>query len=381
MIEVFVGVLLEDCERLGRLERAHVIQVASRRGITPQQLDRTLAVLRSHGLLDGGPAVAGMSRGGPVITDACAAAPARPSSSPRQIGRHRLLSAEEEVQLGRRIQMGERAAQSLAAGEDLGEAVELVQDGHAARRTLVRHNVRLVIDIARRHLPGAGDLDLDDLIQEGVLGLNRAAQKFDPTMGFKFSTYATWWVWQAVIRAIANTGSTVRLPVRVHGDLRRVNRYARGFEERNGRAPTLAELAEGLGEKAGEVRALLDYSAPVVRLDVPVNREGGATLSDLVLASRAELPEEGTIHELLRRQILDTIEAELVGLDPRLARLLEGRFGLDGEVPMTLDALGKEFGCTRERVRQLEKKLFDRLRANNKLRTLTAEYLAMEAVA
>ncbi|MCJ1678245.1 sigma-70 family RNA polymerase sigma factor [Streptomyces sp. APSN-46.1] len=380
VIEACVEALVEDSERLGRLERAHIVQVASRRGIDPQQLGRVFAVLREYGVLGEEPGSKGAAPG-----EAGDAKPTARNSRdqseayPGRIGRHRILTAEEEVALGRRIQMGLQAAESVAGGEVSGELAELVRDGEAARRSLVRHNVRLAIDIARRYLPSAGDLELDDLIQDGVLGINRAAEKFNPTLGYKFSTYASWWVRQSVTRAIANTSSAVRLPVHIRDDLRRVEQYARRFEERNGCSATVAELAEGLGEKPEEIRALLDYSAPVIHLDVPVSEEGGATLGDLVLASKAERPEDETIRQLLREQILGTISTLLAGTDPRLARLLEGRFGLDGEEPMTLDALGKEFGCTRERVRQLEKRLFERLRENRGLRQLTVEFLAMEA--
>ncbi|MER6525644.1 sigma-70 family RNA polymerase sigma factor [Streptomyces sp. NPDC000987] len=387
VIEACVEALLEDSERLGRLERAHVVQVASRRGIDPQRLGRVLAVLREHGVLSEEPQNNALARGGAEADVKPTAFSGREESDayPGRLGRHRILAAEEEVALGRRIQMGLRAKESLRTEESAadceasGDVAELIRDGEEARKTLVRHNVRLAIDIARRYLPSAGDLELDDLIQEGVLGLNRAAEKFDPTMGYKFSTYASWWVRQSVTRAIANTGSVVRLPVHVRDDLRRVEQYARRFEERNGRSATVVELAEGLGEKPENIRALLDYSAPVIHLDIPVDEEGGATLGDLVLASKAERPEDEIIRRLLKDQILGTIGAMLTDADPRLARLLEGRFGLDGEDPMTLEALGKEFGCTRERVRQLEKKLLERLRDNCRLKRLTLEFLAMEA--
>ncbi|WSB55493.1 sigma-70 family RNA polymerase sigma factor [Streptomyces cellulosae] len=387
VIEACVEALLEDSERLGRLERAHVVQVASRRGIDPQRLGRVLAVLREHGVLSEEPQNNALASGGAEADAKPTAFSGREQSDayPGRLGRHRILAAEEEVALGRRIQMGLRAEESLRTEESAadceasGDVAELIRDGEEARKTLVRHNVRLAIDIARRYLPSAGDLELDDLIQEGVLGLNRAAEKFDPTMGYKFSTYASWWVRQSVTRAIANTGSVVRLPVHVRDDLRRVEQYARRFEERNGRSATVVELAEGLGEKPESIRALLDYSAPVIHLDIPVDEEGGATLGDLVLASKAERPEDEIIRRLLKDQILGTIGAMLTDADPRLARLLEGRFGLDGEDPMTLEALGKEFGCTRERVRQLEKKLLERLRDNCRLKRLTLEFLAMEA--
>ncbi|TLS43913.1 sigma-70 family RNA polymerase sigma factor [Streptomyces montanus] len=381
VIEACVEALMEDSERLGRLERAHVVQVASRRGIDPQQVGRVITVLREYGVLSEEPGGEGADRGG-IRTDTGPTASSGDNQSdayPGRIGRHRILTAEEEVALGRRIQMGLRAAESAEGGEVSDEVAELVRDGEAARRVLVRHNVRLAIDIARRYLPSAGDLELDDLIQDGVLGLNRAAEKFDPTRGYKFSTYASWWVRQSVSRAIANTSSAVRLPVHVRDDLRRVQQYARRFEERNGRSATVAELAEGLSEKPEEIQALLDYSAPIIHLDVPVDEEGGATLGDLVLAAKVERPEDEIIRGLLKEQILTTISTLLDGTDPRLARLLEGRFGLDGEDPMTLDALGKEFGCTREWVRQLEKKLLERLRDNCRLRQLTLEFLAMEA--
>ncbi|MEU9490328.1 MULTISPECIES: sigma-70 family RNA polymerase sigma factor [Streptomyces] len=381
VIEACVEALLEDSERLGRLERTHVVQVASRRGIDPQQLGRVLATLREHRVLSEEPQNNTSASSGTETDVKSTAFSGReqPDSYPEWLGRHRILAAEEEVALGRRIQMGLRAEESAAGWEASGDLAELIRDGEAARKNLVRHNVRLAIGIARRYLPSAGDLELDDLIQEGVLGLNRAAEKFDPAMGYKFSTYASWWVRQSVTRAIANTGSVVRLPVHVRDDLRRVEQYARRFEERNGRSATVAELAEGLGEKPESVRALLDYSAPVIHLDIPVGEEGGATLGDLVLASRVERPEDEIIRRLLKDQIFEMIGEILTDTDPRLARLLEGRFGLDGEDPMTLQALGKEFGCTRERVRQLEKKLLERLRDNCRLKRLMLEFLAMEA--
>ncbi|MGW1588317.1 sigma-70 family RNA polymerase sigma factor [Streptomyces sp. NPDC002386] len=379
VIDSFIEALLEDSERLGQLERAHVVQVASRRGISPQQLDRVFTVLRGHGALSEEPKD-GRTAFGEVTESEPDSSECDTSDSPLgQIGRHRILSADEEVALGRRIQMGQRAAELLAAGEALGESAELVRDGDAARRTLVRHNVRLAINIAKRFLPSAGDLELDDLIQEGIVGLNRAAEKFDPAMGFKFSTYGSWWVRQAVSRAIANTSSAVRLPVHIREELRRIEKYARGFEMRNGRVPTVPELAEALEEKPASIQALLDYSAPIIHLDVPVDDEGGATLGDLLLTSKTERPEYETIHQILRQQILDTVSSLLEGADPRLMRLLEGRFGLDGDEPMTLEALGKEFGITRERVRQLEKKLLERLRANDKLKDLMMEFFATGA--
>jgi RNA polymerase sigma factor (sigma-70 family) len=382
VVERCVEVLLEDAERIGPLSLAHVTGVAERRGLNAAQLvdvRRALALLEvlqtdiqesgTSGRIDEG-------KPGDDVAGWVAA-----PTMPARLGKHTVLTAQEEVSLARRIQMGLKAEATTTSGETSAELSDLISDGLAAKRELVSHNMRLAMKTVQGYVaPGSktyvGDLTHEDLVQEASFGLNRAAEKFDPTLGYKFSTYATWWIKQSVTRAIENTATTVRLPTHVWTEWRQVDQYARGFEIRNGRPPTLGELAEATGKDPGHLRALFDWTASVVRLDTPVGGgDGSSSLGDLILRNPSKQADERILRDILQRQIRDRIEQIAEKYDPRFKAILVGRFGLDGSNEMTLEQLGKEFGITRERVRQLEKKILNVLRDDEVLRQLGHDFL------
>jgi RNA polymerase primary sigma factor len=256
----------------------------------------------------------------------------------RQIGDGRLLTPGEERELARRKDLGD---------ED-------------AKRKLIESNLRLVMSITR-HYTKAG-VPLLDLIQEGNLGLIRAVEKFDYRMGFKLSTYATWWIRQAVTRALADQGRTIRLPVHVAEQVRRVMRSRRLLTQKLNRDPTIDELAAESGFTAPRVEELLDLVEDPVSLETPVG-DGESMYGDLIEDTNAEAPDVTTALNLRTRELGDALKL----LNPRMRRVLELRFGLGEVRPKTLEDVGKELGITRERVRQLES------RALRELRTVAPE--------
>ncbi len=353
-----VEVLVEDADRLDILTWDHFVGVVSRRGLDSDEVGDTLSELALRGVT-----VEREPDGTPAPDDP----PARDSSSrlPAGMRRHRILTAEEEVGLGRRIQLGISAQRRLDEG-DAG-AQRLVDDGLRARDELVRSNLRLVVSIAQRYAGSAGDLDLDDLVQEGTLGLQRAAEKFDPALGYKFSTYATWWVRQSIGRGIDTTGFSIRLPVHICERVRKIGGYARAFESRNGRPPGLREIAEGVDMDAADVQALLDISRPLARLDAPVGDEGGGgTLGELLINDRIPPPDEVVTSNHFSEQVSGLLRAKF---DPRSVDILGRRFGLITDEPATLEEIARVHGLTRERVRQIELKL---------LMTLASDYVIQD---
>lgn len=375
-VERAYNALREDAERLGPLSSGHVVEVANRRELDAEQ---TASLIR---MLTDAEVVA------PQVTAAAAntdlAVPGQRVSAeellrvrdtmPGKLLNHRVLNAEQEVALGRRIQLGLKAGKALLDGGDGPELREFVSDGDNAKQVLIRYNMRLVREVAKSSLHIADELDFEDLIQEGSIGLNRAAAKFDPERGYKFSTYATWWIRQSISRGIDDTGSTVRKPVHVREQIRAILRYRRQFEARNGRLPTLEETAAALAKDAGTIQAALDFAAPLVRLDAPLgdDEDGGTLIAVLVPPGRS------VEDEVIDRAVLRAVERRLEELgeqyDRRFVRIMEGRFGLHGHDEMTLEALGKEFGITRERVRQLEKKIRDIIQADEVLQALSPRY-------
>ncbi len=254
---------------------------------------------------------------------------------PSQAWQHRLLSRQEEAALAERIGQGD-------------------QD---AWQDLVRHNLRLVVSIARRYA-GQG-LEFSDLVQEGNLGLMRAARGFDPSFGTKFSTYATWWVKQAMGRAVSNKASFVRLPVHAADQERLVNGARERLQAAMGREPTVEELSEYVGKSAREVREILAARKSVVSYDAPVGAEEDGKLSEL-LADEAEANAE----ELYMEDALkDSIHGLLAKLSARERYVLERRYGLDGSGCTTLGEIGEEIGVTRERVRQIQNTALRKLRS------------------
>jgi RNA polymerase primary sigma factor len=283
----------------------------------------------------------------------------------REIGRVPLLRADEEVALAKRIEAGVEAGARLramdAAGEEdarLRTSLEAVEaDAREARQALIQANLRLVVSIAKRYV-GRGLLLLD-LIQEGNLGVMRAVEKFDYTKGFKFSTYATWWIRQAVTRAIADQARTIRIPVHVVENVNKVTRAQRQLLQELVREPTAEEVAERVDMTPEQVRDIYRISLDPLSLDSPLGEEDEASLGDFIEDRDAEVPVDMAIRELLVEAVEEVLE-ELTERERDIVRL---RFGLDGDgKACTLEEVGREFGVTRERIRQIESKTLAKLR-------------------
>jgi RNA polymerase primary sigma factor len=288
----------------------------------------------------------------------------------RAIARTPLLFAEDEVRLGRAIQAG------LAADEALDETHRqppatsrarlgaISEAGRQAQRDLVQANLRLVVSIAKLRTYDGQGLDLADRIQEGNLGLMRAAIKFDPNLGFKFSTYATWWIRQSISRGVADRGRLIRLPVHVFENLHKIRGAQRALMSRYDREPTLAEVAEATGLAEASVQAILDYNRPVASLDATVaGTDGDMTFGDL-LSDEADVdgrndPVDCALASAMRRDLDDLLSTVL---DERERDVLERRNGYDGGVVITLDDIGKTHKVTRERIRQVERKAYQKVR-------------------
>lgn len=260
----------------------------------------------------------------------------------KEIGQVPLLSAEEE--------------QTLARAARAGDA--------DARRRLSETNLRLVVSVAKRYA-GRG-LPFLDLIQEGNLGLMKAAEKFEPDRGFKFSTYATWWIRQSITRAIADQGRTIRIPVHLVEHINRVRKTAGELLRKNGREPTAEEIAVRLEMEPDRVRELLQLAQEPVSLETPVGEEEDAHLEDFIQDEEAGLPVDEAGRQLLRRELMSVLKS----LTPREERVITLRFGLDDGRPRTLEELGKEFNVTRERIRQIEAKALRKLRHPSRAKRL-----------
>jgi RNA polymerase primary sigma factor len=279
----------------------------------------------------------------------------------KEIGRVSLLTAENERELAMRIEAGVQAAERRANGDvqtemDRRILTGAVRDGEEARAELISANLRLVVSIAKRYV-GRGMLFLD-LIQEGNLGLMRAVEKFDYTKGFKFSTYATWWIRQAITRAIADQARTIRIPVHMVESMNRVMRIQRQMTQELEREPTVEELAEKTGLTPDRVREIQRIALDPLSLDSPVNEEDDSNLADFIADSGADAPAEVAT----RRMLAQAVEEALGELSEREKEVVKLRFGLVDGQSRTLEEVGKEFGVTRERIRQIEAKTLAKLR-------------------
>jgi len=357
-----VRALVERGQRAGSLTGDEVADALTAGELPLEALDAVLQALASAGVEvveaeDGEPAAVGPEQ---EATDR-----ATQTSDPirlylRQIGRVPLLTAAEEVELSKAVEAGLFAAEKLA---EPGLPAALRRDletiaalGVAAKRHLVEANLRLVVSIAKRYV-GRGMLFLD-VIQEGNLGLIRAVEKFDYTRGFKFSTYATWWVRQAITRAIADQARTIRIPVHMVETINKVVRLQRQLVQELGREPTVEELAAAADLPVAKVPDILRLAQEPVSLDTPVGQADESHLGDFIEDSDAVVPGEAVSFVFLKEQLASVLHE----LSDREQRVIELRFGLVDGRPRTLEEVGQEFGVTRERIRQIEGKTLLKLR-------------------
>jgi RNA polymerase primary sigma factor len=287
----------------------------------------------------------------------------------KEIGRIPLLTAEQEVSLAKRMEAGRNAKRKLGKDkslsvEDRRELVATVKDGQAAKEHLIKANSRLVVSVAKKYV-GRG-VPFLDLIQEGNIGLIRAVKKFDYRRGYKFSTYATWWIRQAVTRAIADQGRTIRVPVHMYEQINRLARVSRQLVQELGRDPTVEEIAAELGVSPKKVERTIKVSQRPLSLEMPVGEEDDSFLGDFIEDSDAPSPTDQASLQLLREQI----DGIFSSLTPREVRILQLRFGLVDGYSYTLEEVGKKFGVTRERIRQIEAQALGRLRHPSRSRKL-----------
>jgi RNA polymerase primary sigma factor len=276
----------------------------------------------------------------------------------REIGRVPLLSAEEEVRLAQRMERGKIERLKPSGNR------RLIEDGEEAQRRLTEANLRLVVSVAKKYI-GRG-MSLLDLIQEGNIGLIRAVEKFDYTKGYKFSTYATWWIRQAITRAIADQARTIRIPVHMVETINRLIRISRRLLQELGREPTSEEIAVQMEISPEKVREIIKVSQEPVSLEMPIGEEEDSHLGDFIEDHTALAPADAASHQLLKEQVEDVLDS----LTERERKVLQLRFGLDDGRSRTLEEVGKEFHVTRERIRQIEAKALRKLRHPSRSRKL-----------
>lgn len=288
----------------------------------------------------------------------------------KEIGKVPLLSAEEEIELAQKMEAGEMAKSQLEeAGDDLDdeakkELQKLIAQGDYAKKKLAEANLRLVVSIAKRYV-GRGMLFLD-LIQEGNLGLIKAVEKFDYRKGYKFSTYATWWIRQAITRAIADQARTIRIPVHMVETINKLIRVSRQLLQELGREPTPEEIAEEMDIPVERVREILKISQEPVSLETPIGEEEDSHLGDFIQDENVPVPADAAAFTLLKEQLVEVLST----LTEREQKVLRLRFGLDDGRARTLEEVGKVFNVTRERIRQIEAKALRKLRHPSRSRKL-----------
>ncbi|MCS7252286.1 MAG: sigma-70 family RNA polymerase sigma factor [Thermoflexus sp.] len=287
----------------------------------------------------------------------------------REVTDHPLLTAEEEKELARRIARGREAARRLARNPQLPSPIRQrlerqIEEGRQAREKLITSNFRLVISVAKKY-QGLG-VPLLDLIQEGNMGLMKAVERFDPKRGRRFSTYATWWIRQAITRALAMQARTIRLPIHAQEQLRKTQRIAYQIEQEAGRPATPEEVAGRLGTETDKVEWLWNTARPLLSLEEPIDDEGETTLEGAIRDMESPAPDEVVAEQLLREQI-----QEILGeLSSRHARVLRLRYGFEDGRSYTLDEVAQRFGLSRERIRQIETEALRYLRKQLKVRQM-----------
>ena len=368
--------LYEQGKAKGTMTYDEIITKLSTTDIDPDQFDTVLETLEAMGV--------------EVIRDANSAeGPQTPEAAPeiddidlsmpegisiddpvrmylKEIGKVPLLSADEEINIAMRMEKGDEAKQMLESGinadgkpltdEEKKQCQAAIDDGTQAKRLLAEANLRLVVSIAKRYV-GRGMLFLD-LIQEGNLGLIKAVEKFDYRKGYKFSTYATWWIRQAITRAIADQARTIRIPVHMVETINKLIRVSRQLLQEYGREPTPEEIAKAMGISEAKVREIIKIAQEPVSLETPIGEEEDGHLGDFIPDDDAPAPAEAASHALMREQLWDVLNT----LTPREEKVLRLRFGLDDGNQRTLEEVGREFKVTRERIRQIEAKALRKLR-------------------
>ena len=286
----------------------------------------------------------------------------------REMARVPLLTSEEEVALAKKIEQGREAQRLLQEGvrsaEERACLEQIVSEGLAARDHLIRANTRLVVSIAKKYI--GRNVPFLDLIQEGNLGLMKAVEKFEYQRGYRFSTYATWWIRQTITRAIADQGRTIRVPVHMSDRIRRLYRRAQEIEQERGTRPTPEELAEEMGMEPKKVQWMMRVSWRPLSLEKPVGEDEDSELSNFIEDDQTPTPPDTAYQAMLR----DRIEEALSTLNPREVRILRMRFGLHNGRTYTLEEVGQKFGLTRERIRQIEGQALRRLRHPSRSRDL-----------
>ena len=368
--------LYEQGKAKGTMTYDEIITKLSTTDIDPDQFDTVLETLEAMGV--------------EVIRDANSAeGPQTPEAAPeiddidlsmpegisiddpvrmylKEIGKVPLLSADEEINIAMRMEKGDEAKQMLESGinadgkpltdEEKKQCQAAIDDGTQAKRLLAEANLRLVVSIAKRYV-GRGMLFLD-LIQKGNLGLIKAVEKFDYRKGYKFSTYATWWIRQAITRAIADQARTIRIPVHMVETINKLIRVSRQLLQEYGREPTPEEIAKAMGISEAKVREIIKIAQEPVSLETPIGEEEDSHLGDFIPDDDAPAPAEAASHALMREQLWDVLNT----LTPREEKVLRLRFGLDDGNQRTLEEVGREFKVTRERIRQIEAKALRKLR-------------------
>ncbi|GAB4433038.1 MAG: RNA polymerase sigma factor RpoD [Anaerolineae bacterium] len=292
----------------------------------------------------------------------------------KEMARVPLLAPAEEIMLAKNLERGRKAQKKLLKDIDLDMEAErklrrAIREGDRSRDHLIKANTRLVVSIAKKYM-GQG-VPFSDLIQEGNLGLMKAVEKFDYRRGYKFSTYATWWIRQAITRALADQGRTIRVPVHMSDRIRKLHQVSRQLEQVWGRKPTPEELAEHMELEPAKVRWMLRVSRHPVSLERPVGEEEDSELGNFIEDEDAPTPPDAAYHRLLQEKLEDVLST----LTPREARILRLRFGLQNGRSYTLEEVGKKFGLTRERIRQIEGQALRKLRHPRRSRQLR-DYLS-----
>ena len=368
--------LYEQGKAKGTMTYDEIITKLSTTDIDPDQFDTVLETLEAMGV--------------EVIRDANSAeGPQTPEAAPeiddidlsmpegisiddpvrmylKEIGKVPLLSADEEINIAMRMEKGDEAKQMLESGvnadgkpltdEEKKQCQSAIDDGTQAKRLLAEANLRLVVSIAKRYV-GRGMLFLD-LIQEGNLGLIKAVEKFDYRKGYKFSTYATWWIRQAITRAIADQARTIRIPVHMVETINKLIRVSRQLLQEYGREPTPEEIAKAMGISEAKVREIIKVAQEPVSLETPIGEEEDSHLGDFIPDDDALAPADAASMLLLKEQLGEVLKT----LTAREEKVLSLRFGLEDGHPRTLEEVGKEFNVTRERIRQIEAKALRKLR-------------------